>query len=154
MGHNSDNDKWILPKFELDLYVIIIYLGIKYESNKLIFSKDNERKPIFGTYGKYGTYKTYVCTDSGDTICPPICKWWGGNKENETKGKRIDRSKIEETNIPLPPPPPKKKNKKKNKQTTLFPLFIPLLLLFYRRLLDYCLRKCGDGNCVDPDQTC
>ena len=35
------------PKTELDLYLMIIYLCIKYESNKLIISKDIERKPFF-----------------------------------------------------------------------------------------------------------
>ena len=45
-GHNSHNNEWIIPKFELDLYFIIIYLFIKYEFNILIFSKDNEQKPF------------------------------------------------------------------------------------------------------------
>ena len=44
-GHNSHNNRWIISQFETDLYVMIIYLCIKYESNILIFSKDNERKP-------------------------------------------------------------------------------------------------------------
>ena len=32
-GHNSDDNWWILPVMELDLYFMIIYLYMKYESN-------------------------------------------------------------------------------------------------------------------------
>ena len=46
-GRNSKNNWWILPLIELDLYFIIIYLCIKYESNTLIFSKVIEQKPFF-----------------------------------------------------------------------------------------------------------
>ena len=45
-GYNSLNKWWILPLIELDLYFMNIHLCIKYESNTLIFSKDNERKPF------------------------------------------------------------------------------------------------------------
>ena len=34
MGHNSHNNGWILPSIELDLYFMVIYLCIKYESKK------------------------------------------------------------------------------------------------------------------------
>ena len=44
---NSQNNWWILPSIELNLYFIIIYPCIKYESNTLIFSKDIERKLFF-----------------------------------------------------------------------------------------------------------
>ena len=56
-SHNSQNNKGILPQIE-----IIIYLCIKYESNTIIFAKDNERKSSFETD------RTYVRKDSGDTI--------------------------------------------------------------------------------------
>ena len=36
-GHNSHNNWQILPYIELDLYFMIIYLCIKYESNTPIF---------------------------------------------------------------------------------------------------------------------
>ena len=53
-GHNSRNNWCILSLIELDLYFMIVYLCIKYESKTLIFSKDIERKPFFvctdGTY--------------------------------------------------------------------------------------------------------
>ena len=39
-GHNSHNNGWIL----LDLYFMIVYLCIKYESNSLMFSKDIKQK--------------------------------------------------------------------------------------------------------------
>ena len=38
-GHNSHNNGWILPQIELDLYFMIIYLCIKYESNILILTE-------------------------------------------------------------------------------------------------------------------
>ena len=46
-GYNSHHNCWILPLIELNLYFMIIYLCIEYESNKPIFSKDIERKPFF-----------------------------------------------------------------------------------------------------------
>ena len=64
-GHNSHNNMWLLAKFAIDLYLMIIYLCIKYESIKLIFSKDNEQKPFFGMYET-----TYIRTNIGDTVCP------------------------------------------------------------------------------------
>ena len=42
--HNSHNNRRILSLIELDLYFMIIYLCIKYESNTLIFSKQIKRK--------------------------------------------------------------------------------------------------------------
>ena len=36
-GHNSHNKGRILPLIELDLYFMIIYLCIKYESNTLFY---------------------------------------------------------------------------------------------------------------------
>ena len=56
-GHNSDNNGWILSIIELDLYFMIIYLCMKYESNTPMFSKDIARKPFFVRTGR-----TYVRT--------------------------------------------------------------------------------------------
>ena len=39
-GHNSDKNQWILSVIELDLYFMIIYLCMKYESNTPMYSKD------------------------------------------------------------------------------------------------------------------
>ena len=47
-GHNSDNNWWILSEIELDLYFMIIYLCMKYESNTPMYSKDTARKPFLG----------------------------------------------------------------------------------------------------------
>ena len=69
-GHNSDNNWWILFVIKLDLYFMIIYLCMKYESNAPMYSKDITRKPFFVRTGC--TYIcTYVRTDKGDAICPP-----------------------------------------------------------------------------------
>ena len=46
-----------LPHVEVDLYFLIIYMCIKYESDILTFSKNNERKPFTGRTGR-----TYVRT--------------------------------------------------------------------------------------------
>ena len=46
-GQNSHKTSWILPLIQLDLYFMITYLCIKYESNTLIFSKDIELKSFF-----------------------------------------------------------------------------------------------------------
>ena len=46
-GHNSDNNQWILSVIELDLYFMIIYLCMKYESNTPMFLKDMAQKPFF-----------------------------------------------------------------------------------------------------------
>ena len=46
-GHNSDNNWWILSIIELDLYFMIIYLCMKYESNTPMYSKDIAWKPFF-----------------------------------------------------------------------------------------------------------
>ena len=64
-GHNSHKKCWILLSIELDLYSMNIYLCIKYESNTLIFSKDNEQKPFF-----VGTGHTDVHMGCGNTIYP------------------------------------------------------------------------------------
>ena len=73
------------------------------------FQKIMNGNQYSGRTGSTGhTRRTYVRT-AVILYAPPFVNGEGGNKENETKGKRIDRSKIEETNIPLPPPPPKKK---------------------------------------------
>ena len=53
-GHNSDNNWWILSVIELDLYFMIIYLCMKYESNKSMYSKDIAWKPFL--------VRTYVRT--------------------------------------------------------------------------------------------
>ena len=84
-GHNSDNNWWILSIIELDLYFMIIYLCMKYESNTPMFSKDIAWKPF--SYLQDRTYvctyvRTYVRTDKGDAICPPpIIN--GGHKNNK-----------------------------------------------------------------------
>ena len=46
-GHNSDNKWWILSVKELDLYIMTIYLCMKYESNTPMYSKDITRKPFY-----------------------------------------------------------------------------------------------------------
>ena len=46
-GHNSYNNWQILRLIKLDLYFMMIYLCLKYESNTLIFSKGIEQKPYF-----------------------------------------------------------------------------------------------------------
>ena len=48
-GHNSNNNGWILFVIKLDLYFMITYLGMKYESNTPTYSKDIARKPFFHT---------------------------------------------------------------------------------------------------------
>ena len=58
-GHSSDNNWWILSIIERDLYFMIIYLCMKYESNTPMISKDIARKPFFVRTGR---------TDKGDTI--------------------------------------------------------------------------------------
>ena len=46
-GHNSINNWWIISVIEHDLYFMITYLCMKYESNTLMYSKDVARKPFF-----------------------------------------------------------------------------------------------------------
>ena len=46
-GHNSNNNWWILSVIELDLYFMITYLCMKYESITPTYSKDIARKPFF-----------------------------------------------------------------------------------------------------------
>ena len=46
-GHNSNTNWWILSIIELDLYFMITYLCMKYESNIPRYSKDIARKPFF-----------------------------------------------------------------------------------------------------------
>ena len=46
-GHNSHNNGWILPEIKLDLYFMIIFLCIKYESKTLMFSKGIKQKLFF-----------------------------------------------------------------------------------------------------------
>ena len=63
-GHNSDNNWWILSIIELDLYFMIIYLCMKYESNTPMFSKDIARKPFFVRTGQdVPDIRMYVRTD-------------------------------------------------------------------------------------------
>ena len=61
-GHNSDNNWWILSLIKLDLYFVIIYLCMKYESNTPMNSKRYRPETIFCRDGH---------TDKGDAICPP-----------------------------------------------------------------------------------
>ena len=86
-GHNSDNNRWILPVIELDLYFMIIYLCMKYESNTPMSSKDIVRKPFFVRTGR--TYvRTYVRTDVRTRVMlyapPPIIN--GGGIKNIVYG--------------------------------------------------------------------
>ena len=78
-GHNSDNNWWILSIIELDLYFMIIYLCMKYESNTPMFSKDIARKPFFLRKGQdVRDVRMYLRTDKGDAICPlPIINGGG-----------------------------------------------------------------------------
>ena len=46
-GHNSNNNWWILSVIKLDLYFMILYLCMKYESNTPMYSKDIARKRFF-----------------------------------------------------------------------------------------------------------
>ena len=78
-GHNSENNRWILPVIELDLYFMIIYLCMKYESNTPMSSKDIARKPFFVRKGQdVLDVRMYVRTDKGDAICPPPIVNGGG----------------------------------------------------------------------------
>ena len=86
-GHNSDNNWWILSIIELDLYFMIIYLCMKYESNTPMFLKDIARKPFFVRKGQdvrdVRMYvRTYGHTDKGDAICPPPHYKWRGHKKS------------------------------------------------------------------------
>ena len=45
-GHNSDDNPWILSQFKLDLYFMIIYLCMKFESDLQMYSKDIARIPF------------------------------------------------------------------------------------------------------------
>ena len=46
-GHNSDDNWLILSVIKLDLYSMIIYLCMKYESISPMYSKDIVRKQFF-----------------------------------------------------------------------------------------------------------
>ena len=62
----------------LDLYFMIIYLCMKYDSNTL-----NLFKNIKGTFffvSTDGMDRQTGCTDNSDTICPSIWKWWRHKK--------------------------------------------------------------------------
>ena len=60
-GHNSDNNRWILSVIEFDLYYMIIYLCMKYESNTPMYPKDIARKPFFVPTGRtYGQGWCYM----------------------------------------------------------------------------------------------
>ena len=52
MGHNSQSNWWILPKIELDLHFMIIYLCIKFRCNTPILSKDITWKPFVLRMGR------------------------------------------------------------------------------------------------------
>ena len=63
MGHNSDNNRCILSVIKLDLYFMIIYLCMKYQSNTPMSSKDIARKPFFVRTGQdVRDVRTYVRT--------------------------------------------------------------------------------------------
>ena len=72
---------------ELDLYFMIIYLCMKYESNTPMFSKDIARKPFFVRTGRTGRteVRTYGSTDVRTRVMlyappPPIIN--GGGIKN------------------------------------------------------------------------
>ena len=67
-GHNSDNNRWILSVIELNLYYMIIYLCMKYESNTPMYSKDIAREPFFVCMAQD---VRDVRMDKGDAISPP-----------------------------------------------------------------------------------
>ena len=46
-GHNSDNNRWVLSLIDLDLYFIIIYLCMNYESNTPMHLKRYGQETIF-----------------------------------------------------------------------------------------------------------
>ena len=79
-GHNSDNYRWILSVIELDLYLMIIYLFKKYESNAPMYSKVIARKPFLYVRDVC----MYVRTDKGDAICPPPPITNGGGIKKHT----------------------------------------------------------------------
>ena len=79
-GHNSDNNWWILSIIELDLYFMIMYLCIKYESNTPMFSKDIARKPFFVRTGQdVRDVRTY---GQGWCYMPPHYKWRGHKNQS------------------------------------------------------------------------
>ena len=81
-GHNSDNNRWILSVIEIDLYFMLIYLCMKYESNTPMYSTDIAWKSFFVRTGlDLRDVRTYVCTDKGDAICPPPIINGGGIKK-------------------------------------------------------------------------
>ena len=60
-GHNSDNHRRILSLIELDLCFMIIYLCMKYESYKAMYSKDKTQKPFFLQRSRAITLTTMKC---------------------------------------------------------------------------------------------
>ena len=71
-GHNSDNNRWILSVIKPDLYFMIIYLCMKYESNTLMYSQDIARKPFFVRTGQdVRDVRMFGRTGKGDAICTP-----------------------------------------------------------------------------------
>ena len=81
-GHNSDKNRVILSVIELDLYFMIIYLCMKYESNTLMYSKDIARKPFFVRKGQdVRDVRMYVRTDVRTRVMlyapPPITNGGG-----------------------------------------------------------------------------
>ena len=75
--HNSQYNWWILLLIELDLYFMIIYLCLKFQSNAPIFSKDIARKPYVLRKGRTGR----VGRSYGQRwyYMPPHWKWRGGH---------------------------------------------------------------------------
>ena len=72
------NNRWILSVIEFDLYFMIIYLCMKYESNTPMYSKDIARKPFFVRMGQDG--RTDVRTRVMLYAPPPHYKWRGHKK--------------------------------------------------------------------------
>ena len=68
-GHNSHNNWLILSIIKLDLYFMIIYICMKYESNTPKYSKDIALKQFFVC-----TRRTY---GQGWYYMPPYKKWQG-----------------------------------------------------------------------------
>ena len=96
-GHNSDNNWWILSIIKLDLYFMIMYLCMKYESNTPSFQKISPGNHF--SYVRDRTYGTYVCTYGRTRVMlyappppppAPDYKWRGHNKDKQelpqTKG--------------------------------------------------------------------
>ena len=71
-GYNFQNNWWILPLMELDLRFMIIYLCIKFQSNKSIFSKDVAQKPFVLRTGRTGQMGQRYVRKAEILYAPPL----------------------------------------------------------------------------------